>query len=34
MIWISPIIEVMIPFVRTIAEAKSVVDILKEHGLK
>ncbi len=27
-------VEVMIPFVRTVGEAKAVIDILAEHGLK
>lgn len=27
-------VEVMIPFVRTVAEAKGVIDVLKQHGLE
>ncbi|KTD18925.1 phosphoenolpyruvate synthase [Legionella jordanis] len=27
-------VEVMIPFVRTVAEAKQVIDVLKKHGLE
>ena len=27
-------VEVMIPFVRTVAEAKAVIEVLAEHGLK
>ncbi|CEK10283.1 phosphoenolpyruvate synthase [Legionella hackeliae] len=27
-------VEVMIPFVRTVAEAKDVIDVLREHGLE
>lgn len=27
-------VEVMIPFVRTVTEAKQVIDVLKEHGLE
>src|SRR5471030_2666241 len=27
-------VEVMIPFVRTVAEGKSVIDVLEKHGLK
>ena len=27
-------VEVMIPFVRTVSEAKEVIDVLKHHGLE